>query len=101
MKDIIRDSTVGQLINWLSGGRYLPYADQRPDYIIPAHFNVPSSTYQAHIATIDIYSSARPTSPADFLVQGSEKGEVQGATLAYDPYLVGWNGDDDQDNPRY
>jgi hypothetical protein len=41
MKDIIRDSTVGQVINSLSGGRYLPYAEQRSDYTVPAHFLLP------------------------------------------------------------
>jgi DHA1 family multidrug resistance protein-like MFS transporter len=101
MKDIIRDSTVGQLINWASDGLYLPYPDQRSDYTIPARFDLPSSVYKARIASIEIYSSARATSPAFSSVQGSEKGEIKNATLAYDPYLVGWNGDDDPDNPRY
>ncbi|GAA6055187.1 hypothetical protein JCM3770_002226, partial [Rhodotorula araucariae] len=28
MLDIVRDSTFGQLVNWASKGRLLPYADQ-------------------------------------------------------------------------
>lgn len=36
--DIIRDSTFGQIVNYLSKGKYFPYADQRPDYVPPAHF---------------------------------------------------------------
>ncbi|KAF9528559.1 major facilitator superfamily domain-containing protein [Crepidotus variabilis] len=35
MVDLIRDSTVGFFVNRISGGRVLPFNDQRPDYIIP------------------------------------------------------------------
>ncbi|KWU41503.1 hypothetical protein RHOSPDRAFT_36975 [Rhodotorula sp. JG-1b] len=31
--DIVRDSTFGQIVSYLSKGRYFPYADQRPDYV--------------------------------------------------------------------
>ena len=34
MKDLVRDSFIGQQINHFSGGRLLSYADQRPDYAI-------------------------------------------------------------------
>jgi len=121
MKDIIRDSTVGQLINRISRGRYLPYADQRSDYNVPAHFILPSSpASQTQFASTDdkqIPSSSETTSPAiisprtsasvtrintpiDKSVQDHEKGEVKPETLVFDPYLVGWNGDDDPENPR-
>ncbi|KAJ7803202.1 major facilitator superfamily domain-containing protein [Mycena olivaceomarginata] len=36
--DLIRDSTVGQVINYISKGRVLPYADQRPGYVVPTRF---------------------------------------------------------------
>lgn len=36
--DLIRDSTVGQVINYISKGRLLPYADQRPGYVVPTRF---------------------------------------------------------------
>ena len=121
MKDIIRDSTVGQLINRLSSGRYLPYADQRSDYSIPARFIPPSSLSRTQSASTDdrqSLSSAEESSPATIsprtsasltrintLVEDSvhdyEKGEVKKTELVYDPYLVGWNGDDDPENPRY
>lgn len=42
MKDIIRDSTVGQLLNGLSGGRILPYADQRKDFVVPERYRTTS-----------------------------------------------------------
>jgi DHA1 family multidrug resistance protein-like MFS transporter len=121
MKDIIRDSTVGQLINGLSGGRYLPYADQRPNYTIPAHFLLSVSTSQTD-ASIDVRQdvdrakSGTPAATSPHIngesltrtntpVAGEsdhihEKNEVGSEGLAFDPYLVGWNGDDDPENPR-
>jgi DHA1 family multidrug resistance protein-like MFS transporter len=41
--DLVRDSTIGQFVNFLSGGRLLPYADQRPGYAIPSQF-LPTSS---------------------------------------------------------
>lgn len=43
MADLIRDSTLGQFVNHLSGGRLLPYADQRPGYVVPSRFLSPRS----------------------------------------------------------
>jgi MFS transporter, DHA1 family, multidrug resistance protein len=123
MKDIIRDSTVGQFINRISGGKYLPYADQRLDYKVPAHFILPSSASQTRISSVDekeISSSTETTTPpatdvsphtsasltrvntlVEKPVHDYEKGDVKTEKLVYDPYLVGWNGDDDPENPRY
>jgi DHA1 family multidrug resistance protein-like MFS transporter len=121
MKDIIRDSTLGQIINGVSGGRYLPYADQRPDYTIPAHFVLPPSISKAATPSIsDKHIPARTesatpvdvsrrtsntltrlNSPEESSVKDHEKGELKNEALVFDPYLVGWNGDDDQENPRY
>jgi len=118
MKDIIRDSTVGQVINSVSGGRYLPYADQRSDYAIPTRFLLPSSTSKTEIASVHdknipaepvtsadasrrtSNSLTRLNSPEESFVQDQEKGEVKKETLVYDPYLVGWTSDDDPENPR-
>lgn len=47
MFDIIRESTVGELLNRASGGRILPYPDQRPDFVIPERYlasSTPAST---------------------------------------------------------
>src|ERR1700720_4135794 len=130
MKDIIRDSTVGQLINYISGGRYLPYADHRSDYQVPEAFPLPSSTsesqtqaqispIQTQISSIDQTQSASETtaSPLEVLppslnltrsitlvgklTQDYEKGETKIEKVAIDPYLIGWSGDDDPENPRY
>jgi DHA1 family multidrug resistance protein-like MFS transporter len=43
----------------------------------------------------------RINTPIEKSVQDHEKGEVRPETLVFDPYLVGWNGDDDPENPRY
>jgi len=121
MKDIIRDSTIGQIINRVSGGRYLPYSDQRSDYSIP-HFILPSSTTEVKLNQIDdnqgipspesITHGAKPprssggsltrlnTPTAEESHHDHENGEVKEEPLSFDPYLVGWNGDDDPENPR-
>ncbi|KAJ7168339.1 major facilitator superfamily domain-containing protein [Mycena crocata] len=49
-KDLIRDSTIGQFVNYVSGGRLLPYADQRPGYVIPSHFLPPVSSRPVSVA---------------------------------------------------
>jgi hypothetical protein len=120
MKDIIRDSTVGQLINIISRGHYLPYADQRPDYDIPSHFLLPPTA--AKLASVDngrgvlspestIAVASSPHGSGELLTRintpateglrhDREKGEVKNEPLRFDPYLVGWNGDDDPENPR-
>ncbi|KAJ6499548.1 major facilitator superfamily domain-containing protein [Mycena vitilis] len=38
VQDLLRDSTIGQIVNYLSSGRLLPYPEQRPDYVVPKHF---------------------------------------------------------------
>ncbi|KAJ7029246.1 hypothetical protein C8F04DRAFT_1117073 [Mycena alexandri] len=43
VQDLIRDSTIGQIVNYLSHGRFLPYPEQRPDYVVPKRFLLPSS----------------------------------------------------------
>ncbi|KAJ6606381.1 major facilitator superfamily domain-containing protein [Mycena vulgaris] len=48
-KDLFRDSTIGQFINYVSAGRLLPYADQRPGYVIPSHL-LPSSSRPVSVA---------------------------------------------------
>lgn len=39
--DILRDSTIGLMINTLSKGRLLPFDDQRPGWEPPLHFLLP------------------------------------------------------------
>lgn len=43
MFDILRESTVGGLLNRVGGGRILPYPDQREDFVIPERYLATSS----------------------------------------------------------
>jgi DHA1 family multidrug resistance protein-like MFS transporter len=113
MKDIIRDSTVGQILNYLSEGRILPYPEQQPGYIIPAKYL--ATPLQSPSGTLCGDLPAAPISKATTLVEaegvlsekktdsalekGDSKEEVFPTAPAY-PYLVDWESDDDQDNPR-
>lgn len=45
--DLVRDSSFGQLVNWLSEGRYCSYADQKPDYVIPERYLLPAGERRA------------------------------------------------------
>lgn len=57
MFDLIRESTVGELVNKVSGGRLLPYPDQRTGFVIPA----------AYLATSSPASTSAPISRAETL----------------------------------
>ncbi|KAK0191675.1 major facilitator superfamily domain-containing protein [Armillaria mellea] len=98
VQDIFRDSTLGQAINYISSGRFFPYADQRPDFAVPSHFILPPSQRPSTIVS--------PDSDATTLCGDVEKTGVQltrrvnAGSLNSDPYIVGWYGDDDQENPR-
>lgn len=99
--DIIRDSSFGQLVNWASNGKYMPYADQRPNYKFPMSSTLVSQT------------STRVPSAAPSIKDGGkadvEKAE-QEAPFGESPvpvdeipenaYLVDWDGPNDPDNPR-
>lgn len=113
--DIIRDSTLGQIINFVSGGRYLPYADQRPDFVVPSRFQSPcdksgpspgSDSDTTTICELEKQKTATPSTvlKRELTIAVDENLEKQLAddsvTTLRDPYIVGWYGDDDQDNPR-
>ncbi|KAJ7136158.1 major facilitator superfamily domain-containing protein [Mycena epipterygia] len=123
VQDLIRDSTIGQIINYLSSGRLLPYPEQRPGYVVPKHFLLPSSerkdsdavasdavTLCGDAATL-CGDASKISSPSDIEIKRestastavdleSQKKQVDDATAFPDPYLVGWNGDSDPENPR-
>lgn len=43
--DLVRDSVFGQLVNYATNGRLLPYADQKPGYVVPSYLvDAPAST---------------------------------------------------------
>ncbi|KIY72418.1 MFS general substrate transporter [Cylindrobasidium torrendii FP15055 ss-10] len=116
--DILRDSFIGQFINSASKGKYLPYADQRQSYVVaPRH--LPSNANSR--TRISAFSSRTPTLCGDESKKSSPRPDLtRENTLVVDPekasakqedsvsvdddesdpYLVDWDGDDDQDNPR-
>ncbi|GLB34695.1 putative benomyl methotrexate resistance protein [Lyophyllum shimeji] len=116
--DIIRDSTVGQIINYVSGGKYLPYAEQRPDFVIPSRFLLPcdksrpSPPSNSDTTTVcedeqqkSLSGAATPSThlKRESTIAVDEKFEKQltdGMIELSDPYIVGWYGEDDPDNPR-
>jgi DHA1 family multidrug resistance protein-like MFS transporter len=127
MKDIIRDSSVGQILNYLSNGRILPYADQRPDYVVPERYLLtPSRANSASAATLngdatpaqagrqlDLFPTTdtivAPDAPSTDLEKGIDQ-EHPKKDLNPEPwekatvpsaYLVTWDGDDDPDRPMF
>ncbi|KAJ7138524.1 major facilitator superfamily domain-containing protein [Mycena crocata] len=122
VQDLIRDSTFGQIVNYLSSGRIFPYPEQRPDYVVPKHFLLPSSERaELEAATSDAATicgdtekskkGSQNSSPPDTEIRRestmttlaadieSQK-QVDDATTVPDPYLIGWDGDSDPENPR-
>ncbi|KAJ7802222.1 major facilitator superfamily domain-containing protein [Mycena olivaceomarginata] len=85
VQDLFRDSTIGQIVNYLSNGRLLPYPEQRPGYDASS----PPDTEIKRESTIT-------TLAADI---ESQK-QVDDATTVPDPYLVDWEGESDPENPR-
>ncbi|KAJ3872764.1 major facilitator superfamily domain-containing protein [Lentinula edodes] len=112
--DLIRDSTIGQFINFVSDGRCLPYEDQRPDFITPTHFLTKQlATSDASTLCGDANENKKTSgavTPSTVFTR--ENTFVVGEKLAEidmkldekndtsDPNVVGWYGDDDPDNPR-
>ncbi|KAJ7286871.1 major facilitator superfamily domain-containing protein [Mycena rebaudengoi] len=110
VQDLIRDSTVGQIINYISGGRFLPYPEQRPGYVVPRRFLLPSSERK----NLDAVASDATTLCGDMQASTPNKRDsastlaedveslkqVVHSTPLPDPYLVGWDGDSDPENPR-
>ncbi|KAM0752445.1 putative caffeine resistance protein [Meredithblackwellia eburnea MCA 4105] len=113
--DIIRDSTVGQLINSVSAGRFLPYPDQQKDYVVPERYLLSVSKVVDDAATLnEAVPSTKPSSDANTLVNAEgvikptdvdvEKAVAQApltvAPTAEYQYLVTWDGPEDPANPR-
>ncbi|KAJ7498102.1 major facilitator superfamily domain-containing protein [Mycena galericulata] len=111
--DLIRDSTLGQVVNYVSRGRWLPYGDQRAGYVVPTRFLTTAERKEKELR------SGSPT-----LCEDSEKKKMSGTTTPVateldpatedkdlerqstvtadettDPYLIDWE-EDDPDDPR-
>jgi DHA1 family multidrug resistance protein-like MFS transporter len=124
VQDLIRDSTIGQIVNYLSSGRLLPYPEQRPGYVVPKHYLLPTSERKdsdaltSDAATIceDSRDKSKDgsnlSSPPDTEIKREStittlaadlesRKQVDDSTAVPDPYLVDWDGDSDPENPRY
>lgn len=118
MKDILRDSTVGQILNWASKGRILPYEDQRADYVVPARYlpdrsstavakgqlGLPRTHSDANTLVNEpgTIAASKELGPSD--IEKAQSTTPSQSAPAPDapsyPYLVDWT-ENDQDNPRY
>ena len=106
MLDILRDSVFGNVLNHLTGGKVLPYRDQRPDYRIPSRYIL------SPVKSIDSSSPiTRVPSTSDLAKDAAKLPDLESAdsklaeianTISepINPYIVDWDGEDDQDNPR-
>lgn len=125
MLDIIRDSTIGQIINLVSDGKYLPFEDQKPGFQLRMPHQ-PISESKDGLASRDSFSTRVPsrastaTSPKELeagdvpvksVVQEQPGLDEDAATalarktaelVASMPpeFLVDWWGPDDPENPR-
>ena len=99
MLDLLRDSTFGQFINWLTDGRLLPYRDQKLDYQIPKKY------LSVHEDSSSKSPSPQPGESGGQPVEKLGTSDIEGGglnTQERTPYLhlVDWDGDDDPDNPK-
>jgi MFS transporter, DHA1 family, multidrug resistance protein len=117
--DIVRDSTFGNIVNYLSNGRIFSYRDQRSDYNIPKRY-VNAKNIQSDASSVDVSSATTrvptpmpptedsenkcvtpTTTTKDSLdLEKGQNATVTTPTVPSDPYLVDWDGDDDPDNPK-
>lgn len=105
MFDIIRDSTVGQVVNHLSGGRLLPYADQLPGYQYPRRDGGLTATPSRDSLATRVPTRApsvigEKTEVDAKLEKGTVEPELAVETPIENPFLVYWDGPTDPDNPR-
>ncbi|KAJ7785820.1 major facilitator superfamily domain-containing protein [Mycena metata] len=117
--DLVRDSTVGQILNYLSSGRILPYPEQRPGYVVPRRYlAAPSDEERQKESSDHATPSASPSlttlaaapgsRPTIIVTPGTVTREASSATLtgtpaevtekAIDPFLVDWE-ENDPDHP--
>lgn len=123
MQAILRESLFGQTVNHLSKGRYFPYPEDQPDFQVPAHFLVastsssssPKEKHSRQLSPESTLSTRAPTplppahradsdnqtlsdAHAQEIVQGTA--HKVGLEDGKDPNLVSWYSDDDPENPQ-
>jgi MFS transporter, DHA1 family, multidrug resistance protein len=110
MLDLVRDSTVGGILNHISGGRILPYADQRAGYRPPNHSQSSARDEKALSSPASLHSpqddlelgETKTPTPAKSDTAVSKEAHLSQTTVidnAVDPNLIDWDGPDDPDNP--
>ncbi|CAK5264110.1 unnamed protein product [Mycena citricolor] len=113
--DILRDATAGQVLNYLTNGRLLPYPEQRPDFVVPRRFLLPQNRDSDETTLCEDRPSEKSeddtlaaTTPNSEMKSDETMGDVEEQkqssfvenAVVPDPYLVGWYGDSDPENPR-
>ncbi|KAI5477573.1 MFS transporter, DHA1 family, multidrug resistance protein [Pseudohyphozyma bogoriensis] len=109
--DLLRDSIFGQLVNHVSGGRLLPYADQLPSYKIPEKYllnrpptlpEVPSSPDSSNntVVNSDGIVPLRAASDKDLEKVADAEVDPKKDEVEVYRWLVDWDGPNDPDNPR-
>lgn len=123
MLDILRDSTIGGLVNIFSHGRLLPFPDQRDDFRIPERFLAPTTSPRSkgqpnkaipHVAEAT-YSDSKKLVGEKILCVTTSSVEYDGSpsNLSLEAQslktsgcareehtLVDWYSEDDPENPR-
>ncbi|VVT58120.1 uncharacterized protein SAPINGB_P006047 [Magnusiomyces paraingens] len=80
--DLIRDSVAGNLINWLSNGKLLPYPEQRPDFVVPdKYLTDPPQVLQEKLASLSPTASLEQPSPALFTTRSQESPSISSSSL--------------------
>ncbi|KAJ3822338.1 major facilitator superfamily domain-containing protein [Lentinula raphanica] len=113
--DLIRDSTIGQIVNYLSAGRLLPYEDQREGFAVPSHFSLKPSASSSDASTLcgdakDQKKVSGAVTPSTVFTRENTlvlDGKLEEIDIRLDeeknqldPNIVGWYDDNDQDNPK-
>ncbi|KAJ3775633.1 major facilitator superfamily domain-containing protein [Lentinula raphanica] len=113
--DLIRDSTIGQIVNYLSAGRLLPYEDQREGFVVPSHFSLKPSASSSDASTLcgdakDQKKVSGAVTPSTVFTRENTlvlDGKLEEIDIRLDeeknqldPNIVGWYDDNDQDNPK-
>ncbi|ORY73242.1 putative caffeine resistance protein [Leucosporidium creatinivorum] len=117
MLHLVRESAVGQILNWASKGRILPYPDQRADYVVPSKYL--KGAFDSQAPTLNASTSPRPPADVNTLVdaegvvkktesqEGAAAGDLEKGSvdpelppeIAAYPFLVEFD-ENDPDNPR-
>ncbi|PSR71448.1 hypothetical protein PHLCEN_2v12715 [Hermanssonia centrifuga] len=112
--DFIRDSFVGQLIYYISGGRILRHPEDKPTFSLPARYNTSQRNLDVPSETVTltdqrkqsrVITNERSKSVAEEeILRSSQDVEKADMTKVKDPVhdtnLVTWYGPDDPDYPQ-